>query len=166
MGKKRRDKMDDKLFRKKSLTRVSSPEELNDYLRVSNPGMWMILGAIIILLLGFCIWGIFGRLETRIISACEVEDGVITCYVKEEEVEFIRSGMLVRIDGEEAAVDVVGYKPIMLTDELDEYGLHFGNFKQGDWVCAVTLKDIELDEGMYKAVIIVDSVSPLSFITN
>lgn len=30
--------MSDQIFRKKSLDRISSPEQLNDYIRVANPG--------------------------------------------------------------------------------------------------------------------------------
>ena len=41
--------MSEKLFRKQSLDKVTSPEQLNDYVRVSNPGVWMILAAVIIL---------------------------------------------------------------------------------------------------------------------
>ena len=33
-----------KLFREKSLEAVESPEALNDYLRVTSPGIWMVLG--------------------------------------------------------------------------------------------------------------------------
>ena len=51
--------MSDQIFRKKSLDRISSPEQLNDYIRVANPGIWMILAAVIILLAGVCVWGIF-----------------------------------------------------------------------------------------------------------
>ena len=31
--------MDNQIFRKKNIERVSSPEQLNDYVRVSNPGV-------------------------------------------------------------------------------------------------------------------------------
>ena len=40
--------MDNKLFRKNSLERVSSPEQLNDYVKVSSPGIWIILAAVIV----------------------------------------------------------------------------------------------------------------------
>ena len=52
------------LFRQKSLDRVSSPEQLDAYMKVSSPGIWMILGAVIILLAGVFVWSVFGRLET------------------------------------------------------------------------------------------------------
>ena len=42
--------MNQPLFRKKSVDKVSSPEQLNEYIRVANPGVWMVLAAIVILL--------------------------------------------------------------------------------------------------------------------
>ena len=44
--------MNEQLFRKKSVDKVSSPEQLNEYIRVANPGVWMVLAAIVILLAG------------------------------------------------------------------------------------------------------------------
>ena len=41
------------LFRQKSIDRVSSPEQLNDYIRVTTPSVWLALIAIILLLTGF-----------------------------------------------------------------------------------------------------------------
>ena len=38
------------LFREKSVTKVSSPEQLNDYIRVSTPAAWLVLVAIVLLL--------------------------------------------------------------------------------------------------------------------
>lgn len=46
------------IFRKKSLDRVSSPEQLNDYIKVATPGMWLILLAIVIFLVGMIVWGV------------------------------------------------------------------------------------------------------------
>ena len=49
--------MNSQLFRKKSVDKVSSPEQLNEYIRVANPGVWMVLAAIVILLAGVVVWG-------------------------------------------------------------------------------------------------------------
>ncbi len=32
------------LFRKETMDRISSPEDLTDYLKVTNPGIWAICG--------------------------------------------------------------------------------------------------------------------------
>ena len=76
--------MDNQLFRKKNLEKISSPEQLNDYIRVSNPGVWIVLAAVIVLLVGVCVWGIFGQLETTVGSAAVVKDGKMTVYIKEQ----------------------------------------------------------------------------------
>ena len=59
------------IFRKKSIERVSSPEQLNDYIRVTTPSVWLILFATIILIAGTLIWGIFGRIEVNTGSRTE-----------------------------------------------------------------------------------------------
>jgi len=57
--------MKNSIFREKSLTQVSSPEQLNDYIRVSTPAVWLVLTAIILLLVGVTLWGYVGRLEVH-----------------------------------------------------------------------------------------------------
>ena len=49
------------IFRQKSIDRVSSPEKLDDYVRVTTPSVWITLIAIVLLLIGAVIWGIFGE---------------------------------------------------------------------------------------------------------
>ncbi len=51
------------VFRKKSMDRVSSPEQLNDYIRVTSPSVWLVLSAIVLLLLGMLAWSILGTVE-------------------------------------------------------------------------------------------------------
>ena len=45
------------------MERVSSPEQLNDYIRVTTPSVWIVLLAVIILLVGMLTWSIFGTVE-------------------------------------------------------------------------------------------------------
>ena len=49
------------IFRQKSIDKVSSPEKLDDYIRVTTPSVWITLAAILVLLAGAIIWGIFGE---------------------------------------------------------------------------------------------------------
>lgn len=56
------------LFRKTSLERISSPEKLNDYIKVSNPSVWMVILALCIFLGGFLYWSITGSMPTTIDS--------------------------------------------------------------------------------------------------
>ncbi|MBQ7678765.1 MAG: hypothetical protein IJT34_02835 [Butyrivibrio sp.] len=51
------------IFREKSMERVSSPEQLNDYIRVTTPSVWLILIAVLFLLAGVLVWAVFGRIQ-------------------------------------------------------------------------------------------------------
>ena len=51
------------IFRQKSMDRVSSPEQLNDYIRVTTPSVWLVLLAVVVLLVGILAWSIFGKVE-------------------------------------------------------------------------------------------------------
>ena len=53
------------IFRQKSLKRISSPEQLNDYIRVTRPSVWLVLAAVILLLAGIIVWSILGTVGAR-----------------------------------------------------------------------------------------------------
>ena len=53
------------VFREKSIERVSSPEELNDYIRVTTPSVWLVLAALIVLLAGMLAWSVLGTVEAH-----------------------------------------------------------------------------------------------------
>lgn len=157
--------MDKQLFRKASIDRVSSPEQLNDYVRVSNPSVWILLAAVIVLLIGVCVWGIFGQLETKIAAAGTAENGVFACYVTEENAEKIKVGMTVNVDGNTLSVSEISAKPIAVSVQTDEYLMHLGNYSEGDWLYEITAHGT-LADGTYKAEIVTESVSPMSFVLN
>ena len=79
----------------------------------------------------------------------------------------IENGMLVRIGGKEFTVEDISETPVAVVqgEKFSEYLLHVGNLQAGEWVYEVIL-DGNLTDGIYSAEIVVDSVSPLSFILN
>lgn len=54
------------VFREKSLERISSPEQLNDYIKVSNPSVWIIISALLILLGSAFYWGFAGSIPSKV----------------------------------------------------------------------------------------------------
>ena len=157
--------MNNQIFRKKSLERINSPEQLNEYIKVSNPAIWMLLAAVIILLAGVCVWGVMGRLDTKL-SVCAISDGEqVVCYVSESNIESVQNGMPVEINGTEYQLTKVDSSPVRVDASFSEYAMHVGNLQIGEWAYLVGT-DAVLDAGVYKADIIVDRVSPISFIMN
>jgi len=157
--------MSNTLFRQKSLDRISSPEQLNDYIRVSTPSVWMLLLAIVILLLGVCVWSVTGRLDTTLPAVAVAQEGTITAYVREGDASKVQEGMTITIGGSKGTVAAISTQPVSVDESFTEYMRHVGSLQQGEWVYAVTL-DAVCTDGVYLAEIVIDSVSPMSFVLN
>lgn len=154
------------LFRKKSIERVTSPEQLNDYIRVSNPGVWMILAAVVILLAGVCVWGFFGRLDTKKQASGVCENGKLTCYIKSDDIADVKEDTIISVDGKEYTVKSVSSSPVRLDGEKDSYLIYLGGFSETDWVFSVTVDAPDLADGEYSVDVITKRVSPISFVLN
>ena len=74
-----------KIFREKSMEQLSTPEQLTGYLRVTGPGVWIVLAGLAILLAGLLVWGIFGRLVSTVTVPAKVENGKAYCYVLQDD---------------------------------------------------------------------------------
>lgn len=157
--------MNEQLFRKKSVDRVSSPEQLNEYIRVSNPGVWMVLAAIVILLVGVCVWGVFGHLDTTLPAVAISENGEMTLYVKEADIASVEEGMKVTVGDLECTVTAIAAQPVAVDGAFTDYALHVGGLQTGEWVYAVTVSGA-LTDGVHSAEIVIESVSPMSFVLN
>lgn len=53
------------VFRKVSLERLASPEQLDQLLQVTNPTGWLALGSVVALLVAALIWGVVGTIPTE-----------------------------------------------------------------------------------------------------
>lgn len=151
------------IFREKSLQRVTAPEDLNNYIRVTTPSVWMLLTAVLLLLVGIGTWGIFGRLDTNVKAAVVCQDGTITAYVTEQDSDQIDFDQRVAVDGVECTVASVASKPQKAGECLDSYGMHCLNVGEDDWVYAVTLTG-GLPDGVFAGKIAIESVRPISFV--
>ena len=144
--------MNEKLYRKKSLDKVKSPEDLNDYIRISNPPLWILLGAVILLLVGAFVWGIFGRVETHVDVMASVTNGEASFYVDESQISRVPEEARVKLGGAEynVASELVGADQV----ERNEAGVYFGS------------ADVLLGDGWYDAVLITESIAPIAFFLN
>ena len=137
--------MEQQLFRKKVIDRISSPDRLQDYMRVTNPGVWIILAAVILLLAGLFVLSIVGHIDITISGDWKVKDGTATIEVSEEEAYDVRSDSIVRING----------KPAKITDVGEPH----------DETCTITAQT-ELKNGTYHGEIVIDEVRPITFLWN
>ena len=155
--------MSDNIFREKSLKRITSPESLNDYVKVSNPGVWVLLVAVIVLLLGFLAWGTFGRIDSTISTVGVVNNGVLTTYVKEEDIDSIKDSSLIYIDGVEFEILSMDKTPSQLDYDFNDSYLHIANMNVNSWIYKLSSK-VSLPNGVYKVSVITEKIKPISLL--
>ena len=158
--------MSSTIFREKSLKKIASPEQMNDYIRVSSPSVWMVLTAVIVLLAGVCVWGMFGHLDTAVQTGGVCTDGRLTVLVGEEDHDKIRDNAVISVDGVEYAVAEITNAPIRVDDQIDPYVVHLAGFTEGDWVYRLYADVPGLADGVYAASVITERVRPLDFVLN
>lgn len=159
--------MSGQIFRKKSLERVASPENLNDYIKISSIGAWLILTAVIVLLVGCFVWGIVGRIQTKITTAVVSDANGIVCYISADDEESLITAEdpYIEVDGVRYEISSVSSTPVAVDESLDEYAVYAGGFSSGDWIYVVNVEGT-MAEGSYDASLILDSVAPISFLVN
>jgi hypothetical protein len=91
--------MNASIFRKKSLDRISSPEEIDDYIKIMRPSMWLVLAAILLVLAAAVIWSITGRLETTLTAQGQVAGQQVTLELTEDQMDGVAVGSEVRVGG-------------------------------------------------------------------
>ena len=131
------------IFRQQALERITTPEQLTDYLRVTNPGIWTLFAAIIILLGGLLVWSTVGTLETMADGVAEVKDNQAVIVVTDNTGNEVASGMTVRIGSENFTISTV---------EKDDYGR------------AVAYAPISKTDGKYDVKIVTQSIHPIQFL--
>ena len=125
------------------MARISSPEDLTGYLRVTSPGMWIILAAVIALLVGVFVWSAVGTLETTVDAVVIVQDHTARIVASGQGADELKAGMPLRIASQEFVIASVDY---------DEYGR------------ATALAEVPLPDGSYDATIVVEQTRPIEFL--
>ena len=72
--------MESNLFRKSSLERVSSPERLNDYIKITHPGIFGVLFGCLAILIAVSLWGVYGNIPDSVntVGVIFPQNGVTT----------------------------------------------------------------------------------------
>ena len=149
------------IFRKKSLERVESPEKLNDNLRVTSPGVWLVLGAVIALLIGVVIWGVLGRIESKSPAAVVCREGKGVCYVPEAALEGVIRYKTVTVDGKELGLEPSVLEPQVVSTDMDVYVMLAGRLSVGDIVYPIDISET-LEDGVYEGSVLTEELSPMS----
>ena len=116
------------IFRKETLDRISQPDELNAYLRVPKPMIWLLLGAVIIVLAGLLVWGLVGTVDITADGDAFVSEGQAVIMLADNEKYHLDEGMKVIIDEKDTTItrienNVFG-KPVGYASTLESDGTY------------------------------------------
>jgi hypothetical protein len=162
--------MEKTVFRKSSMESLNSPEQLNDYIKAASPAVWIILAAIIALLCAVFAWIYFGCIYTRVQGVAVNDNGILSCYVRAEDMLKAGDSVKVSVNGTDYTVTEIIPGPFKLDpagSAVDQIISTIGGFNGDEWLIKLSLSDNtgipELTvEG---AVITIEEIRPLSFIT-
>ena len=157
------------IFNKKATEKLRSPDDLEKYLRVTNPSLWVILAASIALLAGLLAWGIFGSAATSVSSTGVVVNGKAMCFLSVEDSAKVVVGDAAYVGDKQMKVATVGAVPLSREEAsrvlVNDYLV--SSLVKDDWAYQVTFEgDVsELAIGVPITVsITTERIAPLSLI--
>lgn len=154
------------IFRKEAQERLSSPDDLDRYLQVTNPSAWVVLLAIAALVVGLGVWGVFGTVTTSVECGAVFEDGTVFGFVSVDDVSKVHEGDVAHVNGRETKVVSVSTIPYSRSEVGDRIKSEYlvKSIMLDDWGYEVVFEDVDrLVSGVpYKASITTRHVSPAS----
>ena len=154
-----------KLFREKNMEQIESPESLDDYLQVTSPGVWIVLATIVVFLVGACIWGIFGHIDSTVKAAVIADGGETVCLVPESALSNAVENRTVKIDNREYELSPESLEPQVVSEDTNIYWILAGNLSIGDIVYQIPVSE-SMEEGVYSGTIVTETLSPMSLLLN
>lgn len=155
-----------KFFREKSLKKISSPEQLNEIVTVTKPGIWMVFLALITVVIGFIIFGFFGKINATVNGYTVVKDNKVYGYVDAKDYKEITNG-------KEKTVKIIYENKIYNGEIIDLLGIVdisdapvSVQYYEGDdeHLGKVEILIEGLKDGEYKSEFITDIINPAQYI--
>ena len=153
--------MSQKLFREKNLEQISSPDHLTDYLKVTGPGVWLVLSGIILMLAGLLVWGTFGKIVTTVNVPAAAENRTLTCYVRTDDIDLKDPEIFITIGDVEMVADSSVYSRKTM-DSSDNPALFRSGYLQPGQNVIVLKCECFLDNGIYEAEVTTETLHPIS----
>ncbi len=105
--------MENKIFRKKTLEKVSAPNQLNDAIKIIKPSAWFILIGILLTIVAMSIWAFASNVpnltEITSIAYPQNDEIALFSYVNYDVSKTLEKGMEVHISPSYAPVEEYGF---------------------------------------------------------
>ena len=84
--------MPNQIFSEKAMKKLKTADDLEQYVQVTNPRIWIVLCACAALLLGLLVWAFFGTAATTVEARAAMIDGEMRCFLPSEEFKLVKVG--------------------------------------------------------------------------
>ncbi len=156
------------MFTEEARSHLQSPDDLERYLHVISPSIWVVLGAVISLLIGLAAWGFFGSVSASISGLGASIDGETLCLVTPNQVAQLNEGDDAYVDDTFTSVASVSPTPLSREEVSKLLGNDYLAYAliKDEWVYVVTFTDyIDSEPGVPLTVnITTERVAPISLI--
>lgn len=127
------------IFNERASNKLRSPDDLDKYVQVTNPSVWVILAACIALLAGLLAWGVFGAVTTSVSATGVSINGQTMCFLSAADVAQVSVGDVASVDGEHMTVKAIDTVPVSRkeADDLLTSDYLVSELVKGDWAYQV-----------------------------
>ena len=84
--------MQNQFFSNKAMKKLHTADDLEQYVQITNPRVWIILAACAALLTGLMVWVFFGTAATTVATSAVTLDGKTQSFLTYQEFQLIRAG--------------------------------------------------------------------------
>ena len=157
------------IFNKRATEKLRSPDDLDKYVRVTNPSVWVILLAIIVLLVGLFAWGVFGSVSTTVSTSAVDVKGKVVAFIPVDKVVGVDAGDAAIVEGNRLTITDVSRTPLSRDEATKVVGSDYLAYSlvKDDWMYMITIDpgDAALAQDVpLRASIVTESTSPISLI--
>ena len=100
------------IFNKKATEKLRNPDDLEKYIRLTNPSILVILGACAALIAGLLSWGVFGSVSTSVSLTGVLSKDQVMCFLPTEDAAKVHVGDMASVAGEHMKVSKISTIPI------------------------------------------------------
>ena len=157
------------IFNRAATDKLRSPDDLDKFVRVTNPSVWVVLVACAALLAGLLAWGVFGAVTTSVSATGVSVDGRVMCFLTAEDAAKVHAGDAASVNGAQMTVSRLSAVPVSRDEAHDMLKSDYlvSTLVTGDWAYRVTFEGDagDLSEGVPLSVrITTDQIPPISLI--
>ena len=157
------------IFNQQAAQRLRNPDDLDKYLGVTTPSVWLIIGACIALLLGLLAWGIFGAVTTSVSTTGVCVNDSAMCFLEAEDAAKVQVGDAAVVGGEHMRVAQISRVPVSREEagEILHSDYLVSALIDGDWAYQIVFEGstAALDEDVPLTVTITtERIAPLQLV--